>query len=53
MRVLVASIGFGSGHNRAAEAAAESIFRENPQAEIKMVDFLSAEKRVLSEPGCG
>ncbi len=46
MRVLVASIGFGSGHNRAAEAAAEKILREFPEAEVKVVDFLNWEKNV-------
>lgn len=43
-RILIASIGFGSGHNKAAAAAAESMSSQFPDAEIKVVDFLTWEK---------
>ena len=44
MKVLVATIGFGSGHNRAAEAAAQEFREKNPEAEIRVVDFLNWDK---------
>jgi processive 1,2-diacylglycerol beta-glucosyltransferase len=40
-RILVASLGFGSGHNRAAAAVAEAMSVQFPDAEIKVVDFLT------------
>lgn len=41
MKVLVATIGFGSGHNRAAEAAAQEFRAIHPDAEVRVVDFLN------------
>ncbi len=46
MKVLVASIGFGSGHNKAADAVAEAVPAEFHGAEVKAVDFLNWEKNV-------
>ena len=44
MKILVATIGFGSGHNRAADAVAERVQDEFPDADVKVVDFLNWHK---------
>lgn len=44
MKVLVATLGFGEGHNKAGEAVAEEVLDEFPGAEVEVVDFLYREK---------
>ena len=44
MKILVATIGFGSGHNRAAEAVAEDFRSRQPEADVRVVDFLNWER---------
>ena len=51
--ILIASIGFGSGHNRAAEAISESLALQFPDAEIKIVDFLDFEKNLWDRLSIG
>ncbi len=45
-KILIASIGFGSGHNRAADAVSEYISLQFPGAEVKVVDFLNFKKNL-------
>ena len=40
-KILIATIGYGSGHNMAAEALAESACRDFPGSDVRVVDFLS------------
>ena len=42
-RVLILSASIGSGHIKAAEAAAEELHRQRPGLELIMVDFMSRE----------
>lgn len=44
MKILVATIGFGSGHNRVADAVAERARDEFPEADVTVVDFLNWER---------
>lgn len=46
MKVLVATIGFGSGHNKAAEAVAETVPSMFPGSEVRVVDFLKWEQNI-------
>jgi len=39
-RILVVALSFGSGHIRAAEAVVQSLRREMPDADIRMIDAL-------------
>src|SRR5947209_17793261 len=40
MRVLVLTLSFGSGHVRAARALAEELSRQQPRAEVRVLDAL-------------
>ncbi|MBI5236977.1 MAG: hypothetical protein HY887_00950 [Deltaproteobacteria bacterium] len=46
MKVLVATIGFGSGHNKAAEAVAETVPSMFPGSEVRVVDFLEWKRNI-------
>lgn len=41
MRILILTASIGSGHIKAAEAVAEELQRQQPAAEIAMVDFMA------------
>jgi processive 1,2-diacylglycerol beta-glucosyltransferase len=43
-KILIATIGYGSGHNMAAEALAESACRDFPGSDVRVVDFLSYDR---------
>jgi processive 1,2-diacylglycerol beta-glucosyltransferase len=45
-KVLIASIGFGSGHNRAASAVSEYIPLQFSGAEVRVIDFLNHKKNL-------
>lgn len=47
-RFLIVTASIGSGHTRAAEAISSEIKRKYPQAEIKVVDFMSAKTAYLN-----
>lgn len=43
-KILIASIGYGSGHNMAAYALAETACHNFPGSDIRVIDFLSYDK---------
>lgn len=47
-RFLIVAASIGSGHMRAAEAVGSEIKRKYPQAEIRIVDFMSAKTAYLN-----
>ena len=40
-KILIATIGYGSGHNMAAKALAEAFHLKHPGSEVRVVDFLA------------
>jgi processive 1,2-diacylglycerol beta-glucosyltransferase len=45
-KILIATIGYGSGHNMAAAALAEALPLKHPGSEVRMVDFLAYDEGV-------
>jgi processive 1,2-diacylglycerol beta-glucosyltransferase len=47
-RVLVVTASIGSGHVRAAEAISHEVIRQYPDADVRVVDFMSSETAYLN-----
>ena len=47
-RILIVTASVGSGHEKAAAAVAEAIRQQKPEAEINIVDFMSARTSIIN-----